>query len=309
MKLLYVTLLLVLMPAVACAAEAVPPDIVLTRIEPRSFGYFAGDVFHREIDVTVADPYRLDKASLPAPGRLNYWLYLRGVTLDEESASGKKRYRIGLDYQNFYVALQPTRLAVPGMTLKFTDGTNSADAEVPPLSVVVAALREIQPEKPEEGPQGYLRPNAVPGFVKTGRMATWFGLSLAGLLLGIGFLAYHNAWWPFRARPSRPFTRAARAIGPRARRSDSPDAYRTSLIDLHRAFDASAGRRVLAEDVPEFLDDHAAFRPLGGEIAKFFASSRQAFFGNDVAGAEHALPFASLADLSTRLGEAERRSQ
>ncbi len=306
---LIVTLILLLLPAVACAADSAPPDIVLTRIEPRGFGYFAGDVFRREIDVTVADPYRLDKASLPAPGRLNYWLYLKSVTLDEESASGKHRYRIGIDYQNFYVALQPTRLAVPGMTLKFTDGTTSADAEVPPLSIVVAALREIQPEKPEEGPQGYLRPNAVPGFIKTGQIETRFGLSLAGLLLGVGLLAYHNAWWPFRARPSRPFTRAARAIGSRSKRGESPDAYRTSLIDLHRAFDASAGRRVLAEDVPEFLDDHAAFQPLGGEIVRFFASSRQAFFGNDIEGAEAELPFASLADLSARLGAAERRAQ
>ncbi len=297
-------LAIAILPAAASAAPA--PDIELATIEPRSFGYFAGDVFRREIDVTVAEPYRLDKASLPAPGRLNYWLELRSVTLEESSASGKHRYRIGLDYQNFYVALAPTRVVVPGLTLKITDGNDSFDAEVPPLGLVVAALREIQPEKPEGGPAGYLRPDAAPGFVKTGRARGLLALSGAGLLLGLLMLAYHNAWWPFRSRPSRPFTLAARAIRLRAAQDAGLENYRESLIDLHRAFDASAGRRVLSEDVPAFLEGHAAFRPLGGDIAKFFTSSRRAFFGNDTQGAAVSMPLPSVVELSAKLGAAER---
>jgi mxaA protein len=297
--------MLAMLPASAAMAA---PEIALATIEPRGFGFFVGDVFRREIDVTVTEPYRLDKASLPAAGRLTYWLDLRAVSLEESTSSGTHRYRIGLDYQNFYVALAPTRVVVPGVTLKFTDGNDSVDAEVPPLGLVVAAIREIQPEAPEGGPAGYLRPDAVPGLVKTGRARTLLAWSGAGLLLGLLLLAFHNAWWPFRARPSRPFTRAARAIRLRAAQETGLETYRASLIDLHRAFDASAGRRVLSEDVPEFLAGHAAFRPLGGDIAKFFASSRRAFFGNDAQGAADTMPLPSVIELSAKLGAAERRA-
>jgi mxaA protein len=148
----------------------------------------------------------------------------------------------------------------------------------------------------------------VPLFIKTGRAQTLLALSASGLLLGIALLAYYNAWWPFRARAARPFTAAARAIRLRAAQGAGPESYRASLIELHRAFDASAGRRVLAEDVPEFLARHEVFRPLGEDIARFFASSRQAFFGSDTKGAGEAMPLKSVAELSAKLGEAERRS-
>ena len=119
-------------------------------------------------------------------------------------------------------------------------------------------------------------------------------------------LAYHQAWWPFGARPSRPFTAAARAIRQRAAAGADQDAYRSSLLDLHRAFDASAGRRVLAEDVPIFLASHQVFKPLKPDIVRFFATSRRAFFGNDVTGAAEDMPLAEVADLGKRLGDAER---
>jgi mxaA protein len=83
---------------------------------------------------------------------------------------------------------------------------------------------------------------------------------------------------------------------------------RESLLDLHRAFDASAGRRVLAEDVPFFLARHQVFKPLASDISRFFATSRRAFFGNDLNGATEDMPLAEVATLGKRLGEAERRA-
>ena len=80
------------------------------------------------------------------------------------------------------------------------------------------------------------------------------------------------------------------------------------VLDLHRAFDASAGRRVLAEDVPIFLASHQVFKPLKPDIVRFFATSRRAFFGNDVTGAAEDMPLVEVADLGKRLGEAERRA-
>lgn len=293
----------------AAAQEAAPPNLSVVTIEPRSFGYFVGDTFRRDIDMTVAAPYRLEHASQPSPGRLNYWLDLRGVKVAETESSGLRRYRLSLDYQTFYVPLSPAPLTVPGLTLRFSDADgNAADAEVAPFKFVMAPLREIQPERPDEGPSGYLKPDAVPKKVSTLESRIAFGIGSLAALIGLALLAHHQAWWPFRARPQRPFTQAARTIKRRSAHDDDLENYRAGLIELHRAFDVSAGRRLLAEDVPGFLAEHREFQPLKEDISRFFATSRRAFFGNDVRGAAKVMPFDSVAKLGSRLGEAERRT-
>lgn len=298
--------MLVLFATPLAAQEQASPTVSVRTVEPRGFGYFVGDLLRREVLVTVAEPYSLESASQPSPGRINYWLDLKSVDVSQHAVHGGTQYRLSLVYQTFYVPLSPTPEALPPFTLRFSDGDKTAVAEVPPFTFVMAPLREVQPEQPEEGPVGYLRPDAVPGYVSTrkSQIQLWAGLAI--MLIALGLLAYHQAWWPFRGRPARPFTRAARALG---RLSHAPDmeAYRTGLLDLHRAFDASAGRRLLAEDVPDFLAAHDEYRPLAGEITQFFESSRRAFFGNDVAGAAAAMPLRKVASLGAELSAAERR--
>ncbi len=292
----------------AAAEQAANATAKVATIEPRGFGYFVGDTFTREIDVTVPDAFRLDQASQPAPGRLNYWLDLRNVDVSESASSAGRRYRLKLEYQTFYVPLSPAPLVVPGTVLRFSHGDETLAAEVPPFAFVMAPLREVQPERPEEGPVGYLRPDAVPGRLSTLRNRIGLGAGALVALLGLTLLAHHQAWWPFRDRPERPFTRAARAIWNRAAHAEDRAVYREGLLDLHRAFDEAAGHRLLAEDVPDFLTAHRELQPLREDIAKFFASSRQAFFGNDQEGAARAMPFEAVAALGSRLGEAERKA-
>jgi mxaA protein len=287
-------------------AAAAAPAISLSIVEPRGFGYFVGDVFQREIDVTVAEPYRLDKASVPAPGRLNYWLDLRAVDLTETGASGARHYRLRLDYQTFYVPLSPAPLTVPPFTLRASaQGESAVETEVPPFTFVMAPLREVAPEKPEEGPSGYLKPDAVPRPLGTLNARIALGIGGAISALALLLLAHHYAWWPFRARAERPFTQAARAIDKQLAQDAGLAAYRAGLLDLHRAFDKAAGHRLLAEDVPDFLASHGEFRPLKEDITRFFATSRQVFFANDLEGAARAMPFEAVASFGARLGAAE----
>lgn len=295
--------------ASAGAEEQAPSATAkVSTIEPRGFGYFVGDTFIREIEITVPEAYRLDQASQPAPGRINYWLDLRGVDVSETTSSGLRRYRLKLEYQTFYVPLSPARLVVPGGVLRFSHGDQTLTAEVRPFAFVMSPLREVQPEQPEEGPTGYLRPDAVPVKQSTLRSRIGLGAGVLAALLGLALLAHHQAWWPFRTRPERPFTRAARAIKHRAAHAEDRAVYREGLLDLHRAFDDAAGQRVLAEDVPDFLAVHRAFQPLREDIARFFAASRRAFFGNDMEGASRAMPFEAVAALGSRLGEVERKA-
>lgn len=293
--------------AASAAGAAGPSEVAVRLREPRDFGYFVGDVFRREADIVVRAPYRLDPASEPKPRRLNYWLDLRDVALTDRAVSGGRRYRLVLDYQTFYVPLSAVRLTAPGITLRFAAGERTIDAELPAFSFVMSPLREVQPAQPETGPEGYLKPDATPRARSTRRARIGAGAGAGVALLGLAALAYHQAWWPFRERPKRPFTRAAAAIRRRLKEDADPESYRQSLLDLHRAFDQSAGRRLLADDVPGFLSVRPDFQPLREDISRFFANSRRAFFGNDPEGAARTMPAGALAELGARLSEAERR--
>lgn len=298
--------LLTLLAAPLAAEEGASPILSVETAEPRGFGYFVGDLLRRDVEVTVAKPFTLEAATQPKPGRLSYWLDLRSVDVSSRVRGGATVYRIELVYQTFYVPLSPDVRHLPALKLRFVDGDETAAVNVPPVRFVMAPLREVIPEKPEEGPAGYLRPDAVPQRISsaTSRLRFAFGAGLA--LLALALLAHHEAWWPFHRRQARPFGKAARLLR-RLARAPGEEAYRTGLRDLHRAFDESAGHRLLAEDVGGYLDRHAAFRPQGPEIGRFFAASRQAFFANDLKGAETAMPLPAVAALSAELGAAERR--
>ena len=82
--------------------------------------------------------------------------------------------------------------------------------------------------------------------------------------------------------------------------------YRDALLTLHRAVDATAGHAVFAEDLPEFLDCAPAFSPLKDDFNLFFRSSRQVFFGDDVAPASAEFNLGELSRFSERLAAAER---
>ena len=308
MKIILLAVLEIISAYAAAQALAAPPPISVVTVEPRDFGYFVGDLFHRDVYLEVAEPYRLDESSVPTPGHLDYWLDLRAAKLTETASSGRRRYHIGLDYQTFYVPLEGARVEVPAMALRFSNGEDSVEAEVAPLSLLMSPLREIAPQKPEEGPAGYLKPDAVPSPASTFNAGLSFAAAAALVLISLMLLAYHEAWWPFRARPKRPFTSAARAINKRLSGERGPDGYGEALLDLHRAFDIAAEQRLLAEDLPEFLGLHQEYGPLREEIIRFFANSRHAFFGDDARGAAERMPLEDVAALGTALGQAERRA-
>lgn len=274
--------------------------------EPRNFGYFVGDVIERHAYVLTDPDDQLLPASQPKPGPVNYWLDLVRVEIHEGRAEGGRLYRITLAYQTFYTPLDPRKLTIPAWPLAVGSNTNSTPAAIPAFVFTASPIRELFPEKSGETKDTFLRADIKPQAVALGDAPTALAFSATATLASLLLLARHRAWWPFQERPGRPFAQTSRLIARLRKRDSEEAAYRDALTALHRAFDETAKRRVLAEDVSAFLERHPAFAVRRAEVEYFFQSSRRAFYGDDIAGAAERMPLHALEALSVHLAEAER---
>lgn len=277
---------------------------------PRAFGYFQGDLVQVQAEIRTDPGFTLQRSSLPKPGPVTYWLDLRDVRTEESrGADGAHVIRLRLTYQDFYVALDARTLEVPGFPVTVenagANGSTTAVAQLPAWKIGVSPLREVQPERRDD-PAEYLRPDGrTPRLDPQPALASAAGF-LALAVLALLLLAYDRAWWIFGRRRGRPFALAQKALYRAKRRSQGEALYREALLALHRGLDATDGRRVLADDLPDFLERHPTFREQAGSLQTFFSASRLAFFGRDTAGAGTTLPLPEVETLLRRLGAVER---
>jgi len=299
--------------AILLALVSLPAAAQVRSVElrtPRAFGYFQGDLVQVQAEIRTDPGFTLQRPSLPKPGPVTYWLDLRDVRTEESrAADGAHVIRLRLTYQDFYVALDARTLDVPGFPVTVesagTNGSTTAVAQVPTWKIGVSPLREVQPERRDD-PAEYLRPDGrAPRLDPQPALASAAGF-LALAVLALGLLAYDRAWWIFGTRRGRPFAQALKALGRAKRQSQGEALYREALLALHRGLDATDGRRVLADDLPDFLGRHPAFRGQASGLQKFFLASRLAFFGRDTAGAGTTLPLPEAEALLRRLGAVER---
>ncbi len=298
-----------LLPSLVPSPAAAQIGAVVVR-SPRPFGLFVGDRFDATVEIEAAEGFSPQGASLPRPGPLTYWLDLTRVAVAPGPVrDGNRLWRLSLTYQTFYAALDVRRLDIPAFGVTFASegprATTSAVAEVPSWQIAVSPLREIQPP-PVADPVDYLRPEspnprrdpALP------RALAWglAGLTLAALLA----LARDRAWWPFRRRQARAFAAAFRQVRRLAARRDAEAAYREALLALHRGLDRTDGRRVMGEDLAEFLVRHPAYAPQALPLDRFFRASSDSFFGPDPSAAPLGYPFPDLVATARRLAALER---
>lgn len=298
---------------------AVPPALAQLRsvelYAPRPFGHVLGDALPLAVEIELDEAFRLDPASLPRPRAVDYWLDLRDVRMEERGTRGGiRRYVLHLDYQTFYAPLEPKRMEIPPLKLAAVDGERRVDIRVPGWSFVMSPLREIVASA-GSSPMT-LRPDIEPQQIPTA--GAWRGLAAAVGTASVALLvlAWQMGWGPFGRRRSRPFARADRMVRTSLHASvgsvssstslDSSSTYGEGLIALHRAFDATAGKGLFAEDLPGFFAAHPGFRAAEADIIRLFAASRRAFFGSDLTGALGEMPPAALVALSGRLRAIER---
>ncbi|RMC36617.1 nonribosomal peptide synthetase MxaA [Paracoccus alkanivorans] len=228
---------------------------------PHGYGWWLGDELVQHIRIDLSDGVSLDPASLPRPRRVDYWLDLRGISARET----RDGIELTLSWQNFYSAMEPKRQEVPSSPIRLSNG---AEAVLPGFSFVTSPIRPLTaPSSPDQ-----LLPD--PEFRLIDPYPHRAGLVGAVFMFVASFaaLAWHQAWWPFHARPARPFTRAAR----RLRRLADPAMQRRLL---HRALDAAFGKVMIGEDLSQFLADRPEFASMADRLADFFHGSDAAFFG------------------------------
>ncbi|TNC14032.1 nonribosomal peptide synthetase MxaA [Methylobacterium terricola] len=280
---------------------------------PRPFGLFVGDRFAATVEIEAAEGFAPQAASLPKPGPLTAWLDLTRVAVAPGPVrDGNRLWRLSLTYQTFYAALDVRRLDVPAFAVTFASeaprATTSAVAEVPGWPISVSPLREIQPP-PVADPVEYMRPEGASPRRDPAVPRTLAGGFAASALAGLALLARDRAWWPFRHRPARAFAAAWRQVRRLAARRDAEAAYREALLALHRGLDRTDGRRVMGEDLAGFLARHPAYGALAQPLDRFFAASRDAFFGRDPSAAQRTCPFPDLVATARRLAAAERAAR
>ena len=201
------TLMALMAVAVMSAAGAMARAPALSLSDTRPFGYFIGDAINREVMLRVGPGDALDTASLPRPGPLNYWLELSSVDLSSSTEGDDTLYRLSLTYQTFYAPLDTRRLTIPPFKLKLI-GATDAEITVPEFGFVMSPIRQLFADKGQSSDTATkLRPDDPAQRLVTGRERTLMLVSGLATFAALVALAWHNAWWPFRRRPARPFTR------------------------------------------------------------------------------------------------------
>lgn len=265
----------------------------VTVVLERPFGYLVGDLVTQ--DVTFDGLHNeIDPASVPKPGYRTSWLYLREAVLSRE-APGQ---RLRLTYQIMSSASDVKLIFLPALQLRARGGDERVGAVPITVSPIMnqvpyqrAGLGNLSADKL------FSPPSATPALARLWWMLPLLLVLLALLLARQRFLR--------NAGQALPFNHARRQL----QRLGKAPADEQSLLQahrhIHRAFDATAGRSVFAENVAEFVERFPVFSRLNEEIDQFYASSRTVFFDESEA---NRLNLTELNKLAARLAGLERSS-
>ncbi len=285
-----------------CFTGVVPARAQVVSVElltpTRNFGYFAGDVLSTDAIITVRPGTVLDMRSLPVPGPVSAGIELRRIDALSTVESDLARIKIHAEYQIFVAPEQVTTAELPGFAVQLTAGSAHATAQIPAWPLHVSPLRVAQRSVADIGD---LRPShgipKLPEDNVAARLAGSLLLATAGFLVFAG----GRGWLPALHGARRPFAGAVSRI---ARLSAAGTDSAAAFLALHRAFDDTAGRRVMPADLDGFIGEHPRFADLRADIAAFFRASENRFFARDIASGP---AVADLLKLAKALRRRERR--
>ncbi len=232
--------------------------------QPRPFGYVLGDTLVQRVLLRSSD-LNFDPASLPPIERAGLWFARRGARME---VAGDGREWLILDYQLVNAPQTLMTVNLPGVSLKPKNGGGELVVPEWPISVAPLTPRAAF----AKGGLQELRPDHPPPLLPTLPLKRQFAIGSGAF---VSIMLTWMGWWLWRsvrATANQPFARALRKI--RRDKDDSDAAW----MELHRAFDSTAGRALqisnlaaLFQKAPHFAGERAA-------IERFFAESSQRFF-------------------------------
>jgi mxaA protein len=275
-------------PRIACAmaalfvATSAFPAATAVVEQPRPFGYVVGDVMTQRVLLEIGGQ-ELAPAALPKAERVNVWLERRSARI--ETLPDGHRW-LAIDYQVINAPQSLTTVNLPAFELQ--GAPDGATLRIAAWPISVNALTsggsiELRPDRPAP---------AIATAPIRRQIAIWSSAFLLVLAAWPGWLAWRN----WRAAAARPFAHALREM--RHLDGTAPEAWRA----LHRAFDQTAGRVVQSSTLPALFERVPQLQSLRPEIERFFAQSRELFFG----GGQPADRM-SARDLCAQLRRIERR--
>lgn len=295
-------LVLPLLLIVATVHAQVIKDIEI--VTPRHFGYVVGDTIRHDVILTLGNPYRLDRDSLPQTGRLDRWLELAGLTVRAERRDEVTRYFIAITYQIVNAPRQLETVIVPQLDIEVTDGTLRLSAIVTQWAFTVAPITNVQLLNDQSFPA--LAPEHPPrATAYVARLRRLFVLvAMLGLLLA--YLAFRRWVLPLVARSRRPFANAYRQLHLLEKDQADESRYAAGLRVFHQAVNETAGRTIFADGLDDFFAQERRYDDLRAEVTEFFAASRELFFANPDAAGTSVTSLQPLLHLCRRCREIER---
>ena len=296
----------VLLAAIAGLSPPVQAAVeTLTVTTPRQFGYVIGDRIEHTVSLVLRPGFELDPASIPAPGRATRWLSLNEAVLGGEVRDGASRHVIRFLYQVVNAAPSVVGAGTPTVSLRVFGPEDDLPVVVPAWGFTIGPI--IEPVERPPGTLPNLRPALPPAPIptteRTARVVA-LGLLAAGLVMLV-------AWGHLRERFGRaargPFNQACRRIERRMRSPHAAGAYRDALVEVHAAFNATAGRAVFAHDLARFFAEHPRFGPLREPVEALFAESSELFYRVDGSPAAKVQSLAALHGLCRACRDVERR--
>ena len=267
--------LLVASASMVQVAEAAVEQLGMTA--PRPFGYVIGDTIEHDISLVLDAGFGLDPDSLPKPGRAGRWLTLNESVLKSDERNGTTRHSIRLRYQIVNAATSVIGAGTPPLSLRIIGPDGDLPVVVPAWSFTFGPV--VTPENRTVGHPPNLRPALLPTpfdtDMRTVRVAAFGLLALALVVL----VVRERLAGRFATRSERHFDRAYRRLQRGSSGRNPADAFAVALVEVHAAFNATAGRAVFEHDLARFFVEHPRFEFARTGIEEFFAESGRLLYG------------------------------
>ena len=295
-----------LMAAAGVSSLAGAAVETLEMTTPRPFGYVIGDTFEHHVSLVLDPGFELDPESIPEPGRAGRWLALNESGLESDARNGTTRHSIRLRYQLVNAAQSVIGAGTPPLRLRILGPEGDLPVVIPAWGFTFGPI--VTHEDRTAGRPPNLRPALPPPpFETDARAVRVAALGLLALVL-IVLIVRERLAGRFAAPSGRHFDRAWRRLRRRSRESsNSADAFTEALVEVHAAFNATAGRAVFQHDLARFFVEHPRFELLRTPIEAFFTESGKLLYGCNEAAPDTVPSLDRLRDLCRACRDVERR--